>query len=374
MKVIAKKQHTDIAKKLNALVSIKDNKSKGWINWGKKNNFPVIAYEMISQSATATSCYNVKSQFLQADGFVDRNVAEMMANEDQTFDQLLAEVCQDFAWMDAFAMIHQKSDINGFGFLRHIPVAWCRLSISGEYVYVNEHFGTSDYKESETKKYPLFGSGYDQLQQIEEHGEHLGEIIFAFRNNMLYKSMPVPSWFSGERDVLTEAELSYYDYETITNGMQVNGFFVLVGSKNQTIEDDGVQSELDETIETINNFSFRGERNKTMVLTVDTPEEMPKWIGQDSKGVFDAASGMRDRIARAICRAWEVPPVLVGLETPGRLGSSQQLEMELNVFNMKLNPYQRFITSVFTLVAKEYGMNLNFTISTLNIAKVDEVA
>ena len=186
--------------------------------------------------------------------------------------------------------------------------------------------------------------------------------------------MPVPSWFSGERDVLTEAELSYYDYETITNGMQVNGFFVLVGSKNQTIEDEGVQSELDETIETINNFSFRGERNKTMVLTVDTPEEMPKWIGQDSKGVFDAASGMRDRIARAICRAWEVPPVLVGLETPGRLGSSQQLEMELNVFNMKLNPYQRFITSVFNLVAKEYGMNLNFTISTLNIAKVDEVA
>jgi hypothetical protein len=158
--------------------------------------------------------------------------------------------------------------------------------------------------------------------------------------------------------------------------MQVNGFFVLIGQKNQTINEDEngnrIKSDLEETIENVSSFSGRGERNKTMVITVDSPEEMPKWIGQDTKSVFDAATGMRERIAKSIARAWEVPPVLIGIETPGRLGSSQQLEMEINLFNMKLNPYQRFITSILNVLKRKYNLPYDFTISTLNIKKVDE--
>ena len=77
-------------------------------------------------------------------------------------------------------------------------------------------------------------------------------------------------------------------------------------------------------------------------MTAKTKEAVPVLQSFDAKAMFDAINGATDRLARKVCRHMGVPPVLIGLSTPGQLGNNQELAnyMQLFVFTVLKNQKQ----------------------------------
>ena len=51
---------------------------------------------------------------------------------------------------------------------------------------------------------------------------------------------------------------------------------------------------------------------------------------------MDATEKATDRIAKKVCRLFGVPPILLGIETAGKLGNNQELVNYMKLFNLTL--------------------------------------
>ncbi|MDV7390364.1 hypothetical protein RZS08_03380, partial [Arthrospira platensis SPKY1] len=68
---------------------------------------------------------------------------------------------------------------------------------------------------------------------------------------------------------------------------------------------------------------------------------------------LDATENSTERLAKKICRHMGVPPVLIGIETAGKLGSSQELVNMMKLFDLTLSRERLKIENALKLLLPE---------------------
>lgn len=356
---------------VSSVVNITKEKSTGRYKYGENDNLPNILLCLVQDSGTATSCVSKIDAFLQADGFVEKTSGKFKVNDEQTADDLLSEISSYHAINEAYAL-HISFSLDGDKKVKSIPFEWVRKNYDGTFS-VNEFFGTPEYKKSEDKILPAYNPAntpeqnkvilQDELKK--NGGKQLGSIFYVYRKKAGQLIYPVAEWYSGNSDVKSDSSISDFELENLENGFFPSAILTLIGKIDDKTKDKEGLTESDRLDINLKSFTGKGNKKKRrslMVLNADTKDQIPDLKSFDIKPILDGLTDCTDRVSRKVARIFGLPPVLIGIEEAGKLGSSQQLVNEISLFNFFINRRQRQISRTFQILFPEK----DWTISTLN--------
>lgn len=336
---------------LNRIVTIKEVKyDNEIIKYDSDNKFPQNLIRIVGESGTATSCINALVHYGYADGLVDEALGKTMANETQTFN----EVVEDLFWQQFYfggEALHVKRDTGGnIVSVKAIPFENIRKTKT--HLIYNPTFSSS-YDSNQDCKYPYFvgvKATPEQLAEIAQYtnndGETVGEILYYFKKKPGQYIYPIPNYHSAISDIETDGEHSKYELESVNNSFLPSGILTLVGQIDNVEKDERGNTEQDNISELLEGFTgnvkdSKGEsgRNKLLVLNAKTKDEIASYQAISNEGILTAVDTATTRISNKVARAFGVPPFIIGLG--GNVGFATNIVADnITLFNNRVNKIQ----------------------------------
>jgi len=336
----------------NRVVKIVEDNSSDVIKYGSDNAFPQKLIKQLDESGTATSCIDILTQYIYANGLVNEQLGNTMINETQTFNELISEASTYVAPFQAICLYVMRGIDGKVKNLKVVPFEQVRRSKEGTFL-VNPTFGDKYIKEK-NREYPSFYGAEISAEKLAEHisdwGEDKGEILYYFRKKPMKNIYPIPTYYSSIEDINSDTELSKYELETITNSFLPSGILNIIGNYDNTTEDEAGMTEQDYMDAALS--AFTGEvkdasgasgRQKLLILQAKTKEELAVYQSISNEGVLNASDLATKRIAEKVARAFGVPPFLIGLG--GNVGFATNIIADnIKLFNNRVLLLQNIIT------------------------------
>ncbi len=359
---------------VNRIVTFIEDKSKHIIRYDIDNLLPQRIIRQVSESGTATACIDILNQYIFAEGLVNEELGKTKVNDTQTFNEVIAELTTYASLFHGIAL-HIQRDASGTPIkIKCLPFENIRVGDNGNYIYnptysLEIKFDIS--KDIEYLKYMGAEINNEQLIKLanskNKEGKVKGEILYSFYKKPGQYTYPIPSFFSAISDIDADAENSKFELESTNNAFLAGGFLTVVGDINDKIEDEFGKTEMDyynDTLESFtgNNKDRQGEtgRNKLLLLSAKTKEEIPIYQPMNSDGVFNAIELSSKRVSEKVSRAFGVPPFLIGLG--GNVGFATNIISDnITLFNNRVRPFQNLISSTLSkvFIGKDFTMTQN---------------
>ena len=333
------------------------NSNRGWINWGRKNDYPIKLSELYFNSIIHKSCIDFAVTATLGDG-IDYNAmnldkTEIMPNYTETWDNFLKNITLDYLIYGSYAFqIIKNKDNKTFSFY-HQPISSVRCSPRDEEGNINSYWISKDW--TQIGKYipieiPRFG--FQDEEEIKSQQPYLF-VYEQYTPDLDYYS--TPKYVGGIKAIQTELELIRYDLRTTKNNFSANGFLVLPR----------VETEQEKQI-LLNNIknSFVGSDNaNSLIITFSNGDEndsnVAKFIkiDKDSTNV-NLFSEANERNIDRIVTAHRIPTkALIGMPT-----DSASLGGDGNMLNVSWNLYNKTVVqnnrnNIVNTINKMLNMN-----------------
>ena len=361
-----KNVYNRLAAFVNRVAEITFSKSENRYDYGEKNLLPNILLKGIEASVTASSCRTRKAEFIGGVGFVDNGA--FIVNPDQTADELRAEMSDTQGVFNAVAAVVKYNPLGEPKRLYMIPFSEVRKTDDGHY-YHNENIAKSDQKKDRVY-YDVFDPNEDPINrsarvkaQMEEHGEQIGDIIYAFPRRAGQVHYPIPTAWAGMEDIESDAALSVLDHKNILRGFRPDVIITTIGEPDDDVEDEHGRTEDYYFKENLKGF-IGPDSASILNLVADNKDELPQITVFDSAKQLNQTTEASDRVGKKVCRAMEVPEVLVsGFAKAGQLGNVNEINQTVTLFSISMHPKQDNITGIF----KKVFPALEWEIEPLNV-------
>ena len=371
-----------IGLKLNALLAdIRDKLGQGgrYYFWGRKDDFPNVVIQAVNDSGVAKLCTDRIERFSYGRGFVNRDYANKVVNsKGQTRGQLARQAFKVMAYIPAVVM---RIKYNYLGDITEVYVdqpQHYRKRRDGQFIYgeglgdpTGHHFA---YNEAKRQIIPAYNPKMtaqeiraELASQKARYGEQLGFVHYEYVEGigLNYKHYPVPVYASGLNDLRADAGLSVHEEAQVYNSFKA-GVIIATRKLDHESKDEEGKSEYDRFTERIEEFTSP-DGDSVLHIEGINEEGAPQVFPLNIQHQMDATEQATDRIARKICRLFSVPPILIGIETAGRLGSTKEVVNWLQLFNLTLEDNRELLYNAFSKVWPEETNEEVFEISDLNI-------
>ena len=364
-------------------VATKNSDTSLWL-YGLDNLFPNNLIIDVQNSATAFNAMDWLTQFLQGDGFIEGgnfvNPAKKLLNDEQTADEVLADISAQLAYFQAFTLkVIWNAQTGLVQYIRVMPFEKVRKRKDGTLLY-NPRYGVDGEDEVKTKGdkddtiYPPFSFAppFEKIIEIREREAALNamkkderakyvepfiELLYVMPAKPAQYVYPVPSWTGGIDDVKAEFELSKFKLATIQNGFHLNKIFVVSNDDaNGGVDINGraMPNNLDEFLQDVNANKGSGNAGKSMIYSSNNPDAI-KVIELQAMPDIANVVALVDDTTKRIIRSLGIPPVLLGIDTAGAMGNNQQIKNHFDLFQLRLNPTQRIVERVFKMLFPEFS-------------------
>jgi hypothetical protein len=338
--------------------------------YGANDKLPNDLIRAIADSGTATTCVSRLKSFIQADGFADEKSKAFQVNHKQNADDLLSNIAPSSGIFEGFALrVLYRAD-GSTGSVYRIPLKNLRVMQDGKFRY-NWRMGEKGYKESEDIFFRPYTSNVAPAErlkiisdEIKLHKEQLGEIMLVFQPKEIQFGdlYPIPDCYSGLDDIQSDAALQRQDKRNIKKGFKANVIIAMPGEVDDQTEDEDGKTDQDYLDETLNNFT-REDGSSIALLNGKSKDSLPQITPFPVADILNGTAGARDRVPRAVCRHFSVPPVLVGLEVAAILGNTQALVNSMKMFVQIVLDRQRMIERAFI----KLWPSMDWTITKINV-------
>jgi len=356
----------------NILPTTYQDKGIGYFKYGYNDRLPLDIIDAINNSGTAKKALKKYSDYIQADGFISDNASKFQVNEKETADKILSKIALSFGYFSGCAIHVSRLGNGAVGKIKVLP--FHKVRRDNECFYFNDTIGSEKYDKNAWVKLQSFKgtiATFEDIQLNKTQFGSRGEIFYLFNGNEFDSALyPIPDFLASFEDIKTSSEIAKMDYEAVLNGFALGGTMTFIGVSENKDEATG-QSDRDRVEEAMTQFTGlrknkEGLTSRFAVMTnfVDTKEEVPIFTGNDPKPILEASNSKRDIIERAVCRLWDVHPVLLGYSEAAVLGNSDAIEQAKEILRDSVNPIQRLISDAFREL---YGNTIDWTISEFGI-------
>lgn len=342
--------------KYNRVAVITHNKTQKRYDYGVNNLLPNELLKGIESSVTATACRFRKSEFIEGNGLADTTIASLKINPTQTADGLVME-CADVAGIfDGLAITVKYNVMGEPAHVYAMPFECVRKMDDGNFYYNPDLAKGKDEKKNRVVYHPYnpAESPIDRLArmnaQIAEHGEQIGDILYVYGKRAGQKDYPVPSAWAGMEEIEADAALGRLDWRNVKKGFRPDVILTTVGRIDDETEDEFGKTERDYFNDAM--MKFTGENAAPIFHNeVDNADQKPQVDTFDQEKLLNSTTEAADRIGRRVCRAMQVPDVLIsGFAKQGQLGNVQEMINTLAMFQQTIGRTQRMITRALEAV------------------------
>jgi hypothetical protein len=333
----------------------KEKSNLEWVYWGNRNKFGDELLEMFNNSGSHNAIIETKSRIILGDGVVQDDELEYSERTQEFIDE-----CNEDgeSLTELFKKITIDFEIFGMGYLEVIP----RKGGKGYNLYhidANKiRWGKLNDKNKIDKYY--YSRNWDKYRQNDIiEFESLNskskdrKILPIIRYTPGVDYYAYPDYLSGYRWIKIDEEISNYHYSALKNGFNP-GLFISIPAINTPEEREIIVQSLKEE------FQGTDETNKLMLSFFDPLAQNKPEIKQLNVSNIDKQYDLLNKTTlQQILIAHHVTNEnLVGISTPGKLGSSNELiEAREIYYNDVLKYDQSTIINSFNKVMKLNGMN-----------------
>lgn len=214
-------------------------KDEGTLIWGECDDLPVSILRAIANSPTATACIGKLEMFTAGSKFSDEGLMSMPINKDgDTLWDLHCQIVSYFVSLDAFSVNFKFNSEGKITNAYNLPVDGCRFMAEVETEEItglkfNPYFGTSLYRRSYTEEYSLFDAESLNAEIKKKGTKFNGQVYFHGTKRPLYKHYPVPSFWSAQDWIYSDAKMATYVKKVLDNGFFQSVLMKVIGDPNK---------------------------------------------------------------------------------------------------------------------------------------------
>lgn len=329
----------------------KYNVSRGFIEWGDKNNYPDTTFEKYNYtgSSTSKSIINKKNKLITGKGF--EPITDPQLNDFVTKTKLDREVKKiglDYEIINGFALeIIWSNDGTQIVSIKHIPIHKLRIGIEDEDGINYPHFlyseDWSEYRKAQNTPIPIraFNPFIKQGKQIYVHFEY----------NPYCDVYPVEQYSNAMNWIEMDYEISKFHINQIKQGYHPS--FILNFST-------GIPNE-EEMADFYRDFEnrYQGSDNAGSYILAfsDGFDNRPELTPIQLNDSDDRFQMLLDQCEIQIARGHEIPVQMV-VTTPGKLASTEERKELLAEFQVSyVTPRQEMIEDVLNEILSVGGYN-----------------
>lgn len=268
-----------------------------------------------------------------------------------TWQELLWDVAENF-WEvgNGYIEVVRRGDkITG---LHHLPAPWVYVVVEDDKFNKHYEIVCPGYEGgSATRKFACFGDKEDFIERMKDGGvsfsgeqpkdpDEVSEVIHFRRPTSKSKWYGFPDWVSATASIELVQMMMQHNFDFFLN-RGVPEFMAIF--KGQQIPD----PDWKEIEAALKNHIGLGNSHKTLILNLvgnlENIDVQIEKLALDNQGAEDGFSSMRENLALSIVSAHRVPPLLAGIQIPGKLGATNELPNALMAFQiLVIGPVQRY--------------------------------
>ena len=337
----------------------KKGEGEGYIEFGKKNDYPNYLVDLFNKSAKHNAIIKGKVNYITGNGF------KIKEGNDPIGEQFIAQANR----VESLTEVLRKAsiDIELFGGA-YLQIIW---SVTGEnlaevyhvdYTKIrtnadNTQFWYSENWEDRKYKREVFNGFNSQLRQ----GTQI-MYLKEYRPNL--NAYALPGYFGALNYVESDIEISKHVLGNAQTGFSASKLITLPNGEPSDDEKRQIERKFTDR--------FTGSDGKKFILSfVNDASRKPVIEDLGASDITKEDFGNVDKmIQQNIFAGHQITaPDLFGISTPGQLGTRQQMRDSYEIFkNTYVNDKQIFLEQVFSLLAKLHGAN-----SELQIVPVEPI-
>ena len=351
---------------------INRSSSRGWVQWGRKNDFPQRLSDLYYNSVTHKSCVDFAVTAILGEGVdydaMKENQSDLVPNYQETWDNLIEKCAKDFVLLGGYAIqVIKNRDNKTYSFF-HQPFGDVRCGELDEDGVITKYYISRDW--TNTAKYqplelPAFGFQEDSNLKS---GQAYLYVFKDYSPDLDY--YPVPSYISALKPIQTEIELERFDLRSVVNNFSASGILTL-----NRIDDEDEKQMLIENIKAM--FTGSDNANSLIINFKNNDEEEPAQfvkIDKDAGNNVNLFNQSNDRVISKIIAAHKVSSkALIGYNAESAMlgGQGNVLNVAFNLYNVAVSRNLRNkLVQTFNKCLKMNGIDTEIILKplTFNIA------
>lgn len=311
-----------------------------WVYYGVANLAPQELIRLYNTSPTHRAAITSKWYGTRGESIslkLADNNRLLMANSlgDKVYD-IWDKACLDFILYGGFAInvVWRKDRDMGFD-MYYMDFSKIRAEKSDFHDRIHNFYYSSDWafpKKFVPRKLPAFDIQNEEPSQVFYYTTHSA-------GNNYY---PTPSYWGAATAISTQIEVFNWHFNNIVNGLSPSLFVAL----NSGVPDPDQREEIYNTM--VNKYAGSNVSGKLFLTFSDGKEQAPEITPIQSNGSDKLWMELNSMVQEAILTAHQISsPELLGIMTPGKLGTADHLEAQDHFQNLVIKPIQTEIKVVF---------------------------
>lgn len=327
----------------------KYNKSRGFIEWGKKNIYPKYILDLYNNygSTTHKSIINKKVKLISGQGLEEVSSPELAEFISKNkLNKEIRKATLDYELYNGFAFeVIWNREGTELTSVKHIPIHKLRIGIQNDDIQFDHFWFSNDWEQYRKAEYePEWIRKYNPLVK---QGKQL--YFYSEYNPACDGLYPIPGYSTTMNWVEMDYEISRFHLNQVKQGYSPS-FILNFSSGIPSIEEqDAFYKEFKR------NYSGTENSGKIILTYSDGIDGKPELIPIQLNDSDDRFMLLVDQIENNIVKGHEIPPQLVIL-TPGKLGSSEEREELGQEFQKDyVSPRQTQIEEVLNEILAPFG-------------------
>lgn len=325
------------------------DKSKKIINYGDKNLYPQDLIQCIESSPTATACIETHSKFLYGDGLIFAHPSEqetpfMVWLKRILNDDFFQNTCYDFSFLETVGWRLRFNLLGEITNICHQDVSTIRLGVpnaDGDITFTKLSANWADLSLRENKdilidlyneilvKEKIASFHKEEIPAIDDFKKWTGAVDYVrrYKPGQIYYTKPKLA--SALKWIYADGKIQNYHANNVDNAFTPSVIVYVPYSLDGVDEKGRSKKQV-----------FKDDLNKNLMGTENTGPTVITGPGRDPSGKNTGAPeiipfsannnhelyiSISELIRNHICTATQVPPELAGIETPGKLGGTQEI-------------------------------------------------
>lgn len=340
-----------------------------WVYYGVSNLGPQELIRLYNTSPTHRAAITSKWYGTRGEEIslkLGDNERLMMANSlgNGVYD-IWNKACLDFILYGGFAIniVWRKDRDMGFD-MYYMDFSKLRAEKSDFHDRIHNFYYSSDWafpKKFIPRKLPAFDISNEEASQVFYYITHSA-------GNNYYST---PSYWGAATAISTQIEIFNWHFNNIVNGLSPSLFVAL----NSGIPDPEQREEIYNTM--VNKYAGSNVSGKLFLTFSDGKEQAPEITPIQSNGSDKLWVELNSMVQEAILTAHQISsPELLGIMTPGKLGTADHLEAQDHFQHLVIKPLQTEIKTVFEklLTIRDAGLPTEMEIKQFEMVTIKDAA
>jgi len=326
----------------------KKGEGEGYIEFGKKNDYPNYLVDLFNKSAKHNAIIKGKVNYITGNGFKIKEGVDPIgeqfiaqANRVESLTEVLRKASIDIELFGgAYLQIIWSVTGENLAEVYHVDYTKIRTNADNTQFWYSENWEDRKYKR---EVYNGFNSQLRQGTQI--------MYLKEYRPNL--NAYALPGYFGALNYVESDIEISKHVLGNAQTGFSASKLITLPNGEPSDDEKRQIERKFTDR--------FTGSDGKKFILSfVNDASRKPVIEDLGASDITKEDFGNVDKmIQQNIFDGHQITaPDLFGISTPGQLGTRQQMRDSYEIFkNTYVNDKQIFLEQVFSLLAKLHGAN-----------------